>query len=784
VETRSKLVVGLAVVGTLAVVVVLLRMLNPGGDRTVDTEPLEKASTSTKIDTVTTVRPANRTFTARAEATPTTRPERTRVERIERRITGRVTDQGGSPIEGARVAANNDESTATSNSDGRYELVAPQRTWMISASREDYVTTAAYRIAPDLTTLDFVLLERKPVTLVGRVVRGPGKEPIPGFIVAGGEFDAVREPEPSNRFSVQTFSGERFTFRIEAPGFVGRTIRESIPAEASGTIEKEYELGTGAVVKGRVVRVGSRQPVADAEVSGRSWSGDDRGRGWGGRGDSGRDDAGTSVTTGPDGRFVLTFISPGDLSVFVRPPAPLADTRRGVGRVQHAQEVDVGDIEVGEGGKIVARLIRVPGDIPIPNEKVAIEASRGRGPQQLRSAETDSDGEAEFDRLAPGRYEVVSQEFGIRGSVNVEYSEEKHVTLRVGSGTLRGLILKDARPVQAQVMFYRQSMQPAAQVRSDEEGRFEVSTLAPGKWNMVIISDRRQFSELVAEVPELGVKEQTFVLPSGDIIGKVVNAANEPVAGATVVALAESELGMMVSRFSGRGGFGGRGDETEQDGSFRLRDQPPGLVGVVARKGGEGASEVVTVNVPEMGESQPVTLKLDSGTGALVSTVLDFETGQPIREAWLTIANEKGRLPLRQRRSDDGTVRLTDIPPGSYEVEVTASGFTAVRHRVQIRSGQTESLTDVLSRAGALQLSVLDKNGAGVPNAICRLEPLDRQSIQMPVDGRTDGVGYWLSRGLLPGNYSLSAQAPSGSSARVNVTIQPNQNTQESLTLP
>lgn len=814
-EARSKLVAGLGLAGALTLVVVLLRLLAPASDAP-ETDAAKEKSKNTRIQAVTTVKPVTRsnTFTARAEATPTTRPQAARVQREDRVITGRVTTTDGSPIRDARVTGNDEESSTTTDADGAYKLTVPPRLWRMSAAHEDYATSSVFRIAPDAKTIDFILHKKRPVTLVGRVVRSGKKEPISKFTITSERVSATREPEPSNRFSIQAQTGDEFVFRIESEGFVTRTVREEIRTDAPATIEKEYELGTGGIVKGRVVRADSKAPVADATVilrSSRGFGGPGgpgggpggpggRGDFFGGRG--GRGDSTTSATTGPDGKFVLTLVSPGSLGLTVQPPAPLAETSRRVGEVQHGQEVDVGDIEVAEGGKITARLIRVPGDTALPDERLRLQTGMGfRGGDGQRSAQTDAQGEVVFDRLPAGRYDVVSEEYDVRASTVIEGTEHKKLTLRVGSGTLRGLVVKSGAPVVANVMFYRQAMQPAANVRTNEEGRFEISTLAPGKWNVMIMAtgdgggggDRGgpgrggfgQMTEATADVPELGVKEQTFVLPSGDIVGKVVNTSGEPVQGATVSTLASNDQSSFMGRFGGGGGGGrGRGNESGADGSFRISDQAPGLTGIMARKTGAGASEVATVNVPESGDSELVTLTLKAETGTLVSTVLDFESGQPLRDAFLSISSDKGRISVRQRRDEDGVLTITDLPPGTYEVEVTASGYTTVRHQVNIQAGQTETLNDVLSRAGALQLTVLDKNGAGVGNVACRLEPMDRESIQGAVDGRTDAVGYWNARGLLPGNYSLSAQAPTGPVMRSSIVINANQNTQEQLTLP
>lgn len=721
-----------------------------------------------------------------------------------RTLSGRVTLIDGTPLAGAVVSANFNTS-ATTDASGNYQLThLPSQVWGVNASHQDAMTSSVRRLSSDQATLDFMLRRKSPVKFVAKVINAVSREPVADFSVAIEEREAIKNATIAGEFEItKVFTGDQLRFKLLSPNSLTREVREYIPADASGTVEREYAIGSGGTVKGRVVRGKTKAPVEGVRVAMRSFGdGGPGGGGWGGR-DRGRRDNATSTTTGADGKFEITRLSPGPIILQLQPERPLLDAMRFAGELQHNEIKDVGDLEIGEGGTIKGRLVKVPGNHTMADVRIELRGSRrgGRddneGDSNTSSTTTDAGGEFTFAPVEPGQHQLTVRNFRIRESVTVNAEETREVVLRVGSGTLKGLVVKKDVPVPgAEVTVSRSTgggffdgwggNRGLNSVDTAEDGTFEIKDLTPGNWSVNIDPDNAREGDFEVVIPNEGVLEKTFPLPSGNLVGKVVDSADQPVAGASVSIVSSSESSQ--SGGGDRGGFGGRGGrrgiQTGADGTFRIEDRAPGAISVQARKDGVGYSDVVETQLPEQGDSQEVLLKIGtSEKGTLVSTAMNLDTGGPIANAYCNLTNAKGRVSHSQRRGEDGVITIPDLPVGTYNVEVGAMGYTTSEQTVEIKANETAQITDVLNAAGSFRLSVIDSNGAGVAGATCQLSAVDPDSIQEPKQGTTTDAGVWLVRGILPGQYMITVTTADGRASSAQVNIATGSFSQESAVL-
>ncbi|MEM9490732.1 MAG: carboxypeptidase-like regulatory domain-containing protein, partial [Myxococcota bacterium] len=168
------------------------------------------------------------------------------------------------------------------------------------------------------------------------------------------------------------------------------------------------------------------------------------------------------------------------------------------------------------------------------------------------------------------------------------------------------------------------------------------------------------------------------------VAGTVVDDGDVPVADAEVT-LARSGIG------AGGEPTEPRTTRSDASGRFRFGDVPPGALDIaVTRDGYVAAERTLTVAEAEQREIT-VTLTAELPPGQLRGTIRSFR-GQGVR-ARLVI--EPGGLTVDS--SDDGTFSL-DIPPGSYQVTVSADGYAAQTRPVEVEEGGVTVLNIDLRR--------------------------------------------------------------------------------------
>ena len=182
--------------------------------------------------------------------------------------------------------------------------------------------------------------------------------------------------------------------------------------------------------------------------------------------------------------------------------------------------------------------------------------------------------------------------------------------------------------------------------RTDREGRYKITDLAPGEWRVVAQARGRAIQEPLQIAP--GAREAVLDLRFSTgftIIGRVT-ADHAPLAGA------------QVSASSNGGSFQA---QTGPDGGFQIPNVPPGRYPVMAMdQGGLGTSATVEVT----GDQE---VNLDFTTGGLRVTVL--AGGAPVANAFIHLS---GSVPIF------GRGRTTDAA-GNFEAPRLTSGTYTVR---------------------------------------------------------------------------------------------------------
>jgi RNA polymerase sigma factor (sigma-70 family) len=496
---------------------------------------------------------------------------------------------------------------------------------------------------------------------------------------------------------------------------------------------------------------------------------------------TGNDEAPVATSlTGPDGRFMFPPAPEGRYSVAFRPSEPWVPvTREAV--LQFGIGTEMGDVALNRRGTIRGRVVHVPDDKGIPDVEVALDDLVSTRTNKVK---TGAKGEFEFTGLTEPVYmlradrNILLNYYGVR--VRLASGDTAQVDIPFGSTTLRGHLLRGGKPaIGAALTLTAEGTEIMRTAAPDANGVYEAPDMPPGRWHIRAIWNVARLEMTALEdtvtVADTGVTTKDLELPSGRLVGRVVDQDDRPVSGSLVVALTsrsaagDGELVPVTSE-----------QVSGPDGSFVFEDILPGSHRVFSAQADKSAASAKAVDIPFSGDSKPVVIKMSNRPGGhLLSVVLDDANGTPIRDAWCYLTGPAGTFDHGRVRDAKGMLEVRDIPPGSYDVEVSSWGYSRARHTVTITPGETVTLNDVLHEAGAFRWGIQAPDGSAVPGVRCKLIPVDSSSIEQSREGRTGPDGRWTVRGIIPGEYTATASVAGGALAE-SITIHAHDLTEKS----
>jgi hypothetical protein len=304
-----------------------------------------------------------------------------------------------------------------------------------------------------------------PCTAICTVVDSVTKQPIEEFEVNGA--GGVKHLGPG-KFSLKLGPKESYTPKITAEGYVPRTFRVAAPEEP-GDFEMTLEMGIGSGVSGRVVH-GNGEPARGVPVA--VYEGDF----------FAPTPTGTSVS-GEDGKFLISKVPAGKISVSAMPPPPEAKASKTVD-LTDGQFQDVGDLIIGQVGAISGRIVRMPSGEPVAEMYVNINGV-GDGDQFYKLIVTKEDGLFQLADLQPRSYSINAN--GHLQQVEVKSGETAQVTVEIGSSTLRGTITRAGSPTGAVIKATSKATgKTVSHNANTDTGVYSLSGLTPGDYDVEI----------------------------------------------------------------------------------------------------------------------------------------------------------------------------------------------------------------------------------------------------------------------------------------------------------
>jgi protocatechuate 3,4-dioxygenase beta subunit len=690
-------------------------------------------------------------------------------------LAGRVLDESGAPLAGARVqfhADENDEETAPPDAlaelleaaltgkDGRFELAElPAATLRGTAS-------APGRLEHDWESVELKEGEDKELepivlglggTLAG-VVLDPAGRPVAGANVAVLELPIQQRSMPmqyeyyarstrvivdesrrtvtdaAGRFELRGLPGDSHSLLAHATGLAW-TVQHDLP---NGATDVELRLGEPGVLEVSVVDSDTHAPI-EATVEARL-----RAFAW---------------------EQTPLAVEPGALGHVLVRDAGLSGTHLIVTAPNHARaETDAPGVERGARSEFTVELTRgwsLSGQVtdaahaPLPEAEVEVqrlgdngngngdfgglgyigEAAHDNGPSWSTvrpNLGVDAQGHFTVESLEAGSYRVVARAAGHarRESETAVLGGTPPAELALAldpAGDVRGLLVdsKNKPLPHHNVMLAAPSGEGSQWVACDTAGRFVFHDVAPGAW--------------VVQAGEVGSAPVTVVA------GEVAQVRLQLAPASTLVVIVSSAgrpaPGVSVSWSAERGG--GNSGTTDAQGrcSFSLQ---PTSIDVRLNSPGGGTLQAKLAVLPN--ETRTLTLELPSGR--IDALVRDAATGQPAAGVPVMAVrlNDKGERAVLEDWEDpdgiptgaDGSVALEHLEPGTWQVWAGGKGWIACEPVKLSLDSDAHSVSFDVHRAPVIRGRVLQPDGK--PAANTRLCLVQLSGTEPPDDEDGDAV--------------------------------------------
>jgi large repetitive protein len=638
-----------------------------------------------------------------------------------------------------------------SGPDGRFSIrVQGDQELRMKAARKGLPTakTEPFRVAAGERKGGVVITIPNGIAVAGKVTDSAGK-PLSGVAVTAGESQVGRTMirtqivlggPASDEDPVRSSSDGTFTIRVKEgtydftfrrDGYAQKVVRGQSVTPAQ-PLSIETTLDPAVEITGRVVRGGTG--VDGVNISTFSELG-----------------AGATATTGPDGSFTLSGLTPGEVRANIRKETDFISDMR----LLTAPGRDV-VIEVPAGSRVSGRVIDKESRKPITSFQAGMSTSRSGGgmvismPPQLK-AFTSDDGTFTLDNIPTGAVNLIAQAPGYaQARMNVTIEEGKplaNIELELDPGTkLAGKVTgPDGAAVSgASVRVATGGMGfviPGAgkQTVTDSDGEYTLEALEVSDTNIEFSHPKYLGTRKEISVKGRDVRLDVQLSAGTRVSGVVVTEAGAPVADAEVDAVA------------GAGGF--RNTKTDANGAFSFDSLSAGRYRFTAAKHGFSEARLDDFDVTS---GAPVRLVLRSGA-TLYGTVRGLSADE-LQSATVEARGSDGAF-ANASVDANGSFRLEGAPTGTVRVSAVVSRNFSTRKTsqpktVNVAAGESANV-ELEFRSDTIVRGRVTRNNRPLGSANVSFFPKRGASTQTSSSATTDEQGNYSVSGLESGEYTV-----------------------------
>jgi protocatechuate 3,4-dioxygenase beta subunit len=569
------------------------------------------------------------------------------------------------------------------------------------------------------------------------------------------------------------------SLRVESDGYASSSDQVFMARATT----RDLRLVPAARLAGVVLELGTKRPVADAEVALTSASRNDMRMPREGKSDA-------------SGKFELTGLEPGSYEVMARKGVLI-----GAGKVvalAPAQAIANVEVEV-ERGLVVSG--RVKDESGAGLGKLQVSASRDTPPWgQAARTRTNPDGTYALEGLLPGNYRVNANEEGYgfafaRARVLNANVTNVDLTLPTGVKVTGRVTNASGQPVEgARVQASFESRSSGTTFSSGDgattgaDGSFELKRIAPGTLRVTARHDEQGARSVGPEEVKAGEKKVlSLVLEKGASVSGVVRTEDgKPAPDVRVTAWVRE--GRMMSDSQ---------DVSGPDGRYRLTALPGGRMTVTADRTGRGLPSSGMTEEPHQKAFTLAPTEDRTGVdlvvapaGFAIKGVALSSDGKPVPGAIIIGAIERGGQAFRGNSRDlktysdlDGHFALENVGKGSYTLwashpdfpEAETKGLKGGDAAVKLQFPPDTTVSGV----------VVTPDGKPIPHYTITIlagarpdeKPDERRRRQMssfdaPTQRVQSPTGAFELRKLAAGSYELVVSSASGESGLHPITVQ------------
>lgn len=425
----------------------------------------------------------------------------------------------------------------------------------------------------------------------------------------------------------------------------------------------------------------------------------------------------SSATTARDGTATISPVRPGwvGLEVTASGYAPATS----FGQVGSAGATATIHVKLHKGIAVSGRVVDEAGK-GIAKAKVTAGDNSWMGLGASGEAMTDAKGEFSFPALAPG-----SQ---VLGAEDGEHAPARSLPVTVADRPVTGITItmKEGGSIAGKVVDTKGAAVPYATIRvaaargnamemapgrqavADAKGVFEVRGLVRGKIQVRATSE--DAASKLADfdlAPKPALKDLSLVLDeTGTIAGIVVDDAGKPVPEVQVAAIADYFATERVTL------AGVQSATTDGAGAFTLRGLPDGSYRLRAVRGSSSMRAWESTGTAAKPGDKNVKITLQSPAVLVGKIALDGGAAPKLANIQLGFHPATPANP-------DGTFRVEDLEPGSYDVRVMGPEFAQLtKSDIKLEAGKTTDIGTLTPMRGRrLTGRVVDASGTPVAGA-------------------------------------------------------------------